>query len=377
MDSFLSGWVPYCINTVATAIRNPSNNFVLSILWKYVVIFSIWEDIDRVSGVSFRSDFVSNVESAWADVSWHGVWNAAALKLFLLKFLSLLSSLVVDLFGRMNKEEGKMEQKKYEREDRGKTRGGGLVGEGRWFGGWVCPNFAEGEQGILHGTFPPKFLPASLFSRRDQHPPPLPVLNNNAIAALQSSADASLTPSQPSCSRAVALLQFSASTKRRPHHSDRAPVSFANVYTRKAAVPCDGCKTYRASNPFLIANALGFACAATLSATSLAMCSGEHKASTSTPATKLKTTRPNRDIIDPLHKPEHIAAWPFPQEVIRHDTYQGVTLNNSKLIQINPNKEQLSDPDVFYKHQVGVCSKIGKKMAKSWCGGFSCTSTKG
>jgi hypothetical protein len=50
-----------------------------------------------------------------------------------------------------------------------------------------------------------------------------------------------------------------------------------------------------------------------------------------------------------LHKPEHIAAWPFPQEVIRHDTYQGVTLNNSKLIQINPDKEQLSDPDVFYK----------------------------
>jgi hypothetical protein len=42
------------------------------------------------------------------------------------------------------------------------------------------------------------------------HPPPVP--DSNAIAALQTAADASSTPYQPSCSRAVAALQFSAST---------------------------------------------------------------------------------------------------------------------------------------------------------------------
>jgi predicted phosphoribosyltransferase len=43
-----------------------------------------------------------------------------------------------------------------------------------------------------------------------------PVVNNNAIAALQIAADGSSTPYRPSCSRAVAVLLFSASTKRQP-----------------------------------------------------------------------------------------------------------------------------------------------------------------
>jgi hypothetical protein len=122
-----------------------------------------------------------------------------------------------------------------------------------------------------------------------------------------------------------------------------------NVSTRKAAASRDGFKTHRASNPFLVANALGFACAASFSATSLALCNDESKANTFTPAMKQKTTRPIRDIMDPLHKPKHNAACPFPEEAIMHDTYQGVSLNISKLIQINPDKDQLSDPDVFYK----------------------------
>jgi hypothetical protein len=80
------------------------------------------------------------------------------------------------------------------------------------------------------------------------HPPPSPEPNNNAITALQTAAGASLTPSRPFCSRAVAVLRFSASTKRQPHRSVglfrklQQKVSFVNVYTRLAAVIRNGYK---------------------------------------------------------------------------------------------------------------------------------------
>jgi hypothetical protein len=50
----------------------------------------------------------------------------------------------------------------------------------------------------------------------DHYPPPSPVPGNNSVAALQTAADASSIPFRPSCSRSVAALQFSGSTKRRP-----------------------------------------------------------------------------------------------------------------------------------------------------------------
>ena len=49
--------------------------------------------------------------------------------------------------------------------------------------------------------------------------------------------------------------------------------------------------------------------------------------------------------MDPLHKPEHDNSCPFPEEALRHDTYQGVTLNISKLTNTSPrNTAQFTDP---------------------------------
>jgi hypothetical protein len=47
-------------------------------------------------------------------------------------------------------------------------------------------------------------------------PPPSPLADKYTIAALQTAAHDSSTLYRPSCSGAVAALQFSASTKRRP-----------------------------------------------------------------------------------------------------------------------------------------------------------------
>jgi hypothetical protein len=67
-----------------------------------------------------------------------------------------------------------------------------------------------------------------------------------------------------------------------------------------------------------------------------------------TTANATAETRPIRDIMEPLHKPEHHASCPFPEEALKHDTYQGVTLNISKLINENSEATQLSDPKQFH-----------------------------
>ena len=75
------------------------------------------------------------------------------------------------------------------------------------------------------------------------------------------------------------------------------------------------------------------------------MCSSsDNGLGTSASAEKRKLPR---DIMDPLHTPEHHSSCPFPEEALRHDTYQGVTLNISKLLDNNSDRDQLSDPKVF------------------------------
>lgn len=90
----------------------------------------------------------------------------------------------------------------------------------------------------------------------------------------------------------------------------------------------------------------GIACAASLSSTTLAMCSNDGAENSSTD----KQTTALKSIDDPLVKPEHDASCPFPEEAIRHDTYNGITLNISKLIQLDNPKDStnaLLDPDQF------------------------------
>ena len=95
-------------------------------------------------------------------------------------------------------------------------------------------------------------------------------------------------------------------------------------------------------SPFA-ATSIGLALAS-ISATSLALCSSGDS------TTAVTNERPIRDIMDPLHKPEHDKSCPFPEEALRHDTYKGVTLNISKLSHANPsNNAQLVDPNLFHK----------------------------
>lgn len=144
------------------------------------------------------------------------------------------------------------------------------------------------------------------------------------------------------------LIQSIASSTIRCIASSRhrsLPLRTSSAFAYHAAGKGASRKRSNRGNQISVANALGFACIASFSASSLALCSGSDESSTKAIIDKPKV----RDIMDPLQTPEHDASCPFPEDAIRHDTYQGVTLNISKLLQINLDTPQLSDPHVFQK----------------------------
>ena len=91
-----------------------------------------------------------------------------------------------------------------------------------------------------------------------------------------------------------------------------------------------------------VASSFGLICATSFSISALASCGGDSDDTSSRDTSA-------RDILDPLHKPANDVICPFPEESLRHDTYHGVTLNISKLINGGGESSQLSDPMIFQR----------------------------
>ncbi|KAL7521928.1 hypothetical protein ACHAWX_007152 [Stephanocyclus meneghinianus] len=163
--------------------------------------------------------------------------------------------------------------------------------------------------------------------------------------------------------RRRSLLPRSTSSLALSHHASDAPRSIpSGTHGRVRASPSSlvGCKSHRSRiEPSAASNVFGMLCAVAFSTTSLAVCSNGDSGTAPSDDADERFANPVKNIDEPTIKPEHHAACPFPEEALRHDTYQGLTLDISKLLRVVETDSNdttttiaapLSDPEIFQQN---------------------------